>query len=180
MRFAPNRMQPFVRQPFSPPMVRRWFDVFWSRIDVLRESHGGRLFATLPGYLSRLDRVAATLKTADPLVQALQPRDRAAAVAADGALAPITEEVQSLYTDANSATDLADVRQVAAARWTYITLLCCRLALMAISLLLIALQFRDIRAQDCLLAERARRSSARSRPMCRSAIRWCGATTASG
>ena len=135
--------------------VRRWFDVFWSRIDVLRESRGGRLLATLPGYLPRVDRMAATLKAADPLVQALHPGDRDAAMAAGAVLAPITDEVQSLYTDANSATDLADVQQVAAARWTYVTLLSCLVAVMAIGLLLIALQFRDIRAQDRLLAERA-------------------------
>ena len=135
--------------------VHTWFDVFWSRPDILRESRGGTLLANIPGYLARVDHIAALLEDADPLVQALKPGDRAGALAAQAALAPVTDEVQWLYTAANSETDLADVQRVATTRWTYLTLLASLAAVMAMSLLLVALQFWDIRTQERLLAERA-------------------------
>ncbi|MBV8537585.1 MAG: hypothetical protein JO128_18455, partial [Alphaproteobacteria bacterium] len=135
--------------------VRTWFDVFWSRMDILRESRGGGLLlARLPNYLARVDHMAALLAAADPLVQALKPGDRAEGLAAAEALGPVTDEMQWLYTSANSETDLADVAQVAATRWTYASLLASLAAVLAISLLLVMLQFRDMRTQARLLAER--------------------------
>ncbi len=134
--------------------VHTWFDVFWSRMDILRESRGGELLAQTPGYLRMVERMSATLKAADPVVSALKPGDRAGALAAITAVAPAAGDVQSLFTAANFETDLADVQQVAMTHRTYVLLLASLSAVLAISLLLIALQFRDIRIQERLLAER--------------------------
>jgi signal transduction histidine kinase len=135
--------------------IHTWFDVFWARLDILRNARAVPLLSQLPDYLPMVDRMAKTMHAADPLVAALRPGDKDKTAAAMAALAPIIPDVQSLLAGANFEADLADVQQVAATRHTYVMLLASLSAVLAISLLLIALLFRDIRAQERLLKERA-------------------------
>ncbi len=135
--------------------VHTWFDVFWGRLTILHESRGAAVLAELPHYRETIDGMQKAMIAADPVIQRLQPGDLAAAHAALAAVAPIAPQVQDIFTGANTATDLADVRQTIRARDTYVILLTGVSALLAIGVLLIALQFRDIRMQDRLLAEHA-------------------------
>jgi signal transduction histidine kinase len=133
--------------------VRTWFDVLWARLDILRNSRGAEVLAEAPDYLPMIDRMEAAMRAADPTIAALKPgaRDTAAAMVA---MAPLIPEVQTLLSAANFETDLVGMQQVAAIRQSYTVLLASLSAAVTISLLLIVLQFRDIRAQHRLLNER--------------------------
>ncbi|MBM3573917.1 MAG: hypothetical protein FJX52_16400, partial [Alphaproteobacteria bacterium] len=133
--------------------VRLRFDIFWGRLKILTEAREATVLAVLPNYEARVRNFTEILRNVEPLVDSLRPESGAAARVVTALLEPIDADLHAIFSSSNGEVEALTERAGAAQDRTYLTLLACLFGVLAISALLIALQVRDIRIKERLLAD---------------------------